>query len=162
MTAPLPQDIVNGTVLYLKSQPEVVAAVGTFDIQGVPTPGVFSYQLAVPMEQSQQIAVVVEHEGGWATPNLHNTLRFPRLLINVWADPLRDADGNNNDPRVRARANDCFEIIDKFMHLSAGADLMFGPIRVVDCVRLTEPVTDLVRDGDGMVLLRAYYAATQG
>jgi hypothetical protein len=161
LTQPV-QDIVNGCVLYLKAQPEVLAAVDTFDIQGVPTSGIFSYQLACEIQQTQKLAVVVQHEGGWATPNIHNTLRFPRLLVNIWIDPIRDAQGNKADPRIQARANACFEVIDKFLHMAAGGDLMFGPVRVVDCVRLTEPAIDNVRDGDGMVLLRAFYAVTQG
>jgi len=156
------EDIVTGCTRYLLAQQPVLDAVDTFNIQGQLTPGIFSYQLWTPIEGTQKTAVVVQHEGGWATPNLHNTLRFPRILLSVWADPLRDAANNNIDPRVQSRANACFEIVDKYLHMSAGANVMFGSIRIVDCVRLTEPAIDQVADGDGLVLLRAYYAVTQG
>lgn len=163
MSVTATEDIVTGSCRYLRSKPEVLDAVDVFNIQGRPTPGIFSYQLWVPkMEGSQSTAIVVQHDGGWAAPNQHNTLRFPRLLLSVWADPLRDDQGNNNDSRVQSRANACFEIADKYLHLAAGGTVMFGSIRVVDCVRLTEPTIASVPDGDGLVHLQAYYAVTQG
>lgn len=162
MSVTATEDIVTGAVRYLRTQPEVLDAVDTFTINGKLTPGVFSYRLWTRMEGSQSTAVVIQHDGGWATPNIHNTLRFPRLVLNVWADPLRDEQNNNVDPRVQGRANACFEIVDRFLHLTAGPDRMFGSIRVVSCVRITEPVIYDVQDGDGLVRLQASYAVTQG
>lgn len=156
------EDIVTGCVAYLQAQPEVLAAVDTFNIGGRVIDGVFGYRLWTRMEQSQKTSIVIAHDGGWAAPNMHNTLRFPRILLNVWADPLRDGTGNNIDPLVAGRANACFEIVDRFLHLTAGAERMFGSIRVISCVRLTEPVPIDVPDGDGLIRIQAYYAATQG
>lgn len=162
MSVTATEDIVTGATRYLRSKPEVIDAVDTFVIDGKLTPGVFSYRLWTTMEGSQKTSIVLAHEGGWATPNLHNTLRFPRLVLNVWADPLRDAQNNNIDPRVRGRANACYEIVDRFLHMTAGAERMFGTIRVVSCVRITEPVIADVQDGDGLIRLQVFYAVTQG
>lgn len=157
-------DVVTGAVSYLLSQPECLAAVDIFNIGGQPAPGIFAYRLALPnlMEGSSSTAVVVAHDGGWAAPNLFNTLRFPRLLVNVWADPIRDAQKNNIDPLVQRRANACFETFDKVLHRVGGGDVRFGTLRVIDIVRLTEPVILDVGDGDGLVRLQCYYAVTQG
>jgi hypothetical protein len=153
-------DIVTGAVTYLRAQPECVTAVDTFTIGGKPTPGIFGYRLSTVMEGSSATSVVIAHDGGWAAPNLYNTLRFPRLLLNVWADPIRDAQKNNIDPLVQRRANACFETFDKVLHRSFGEVIWFGTVRVVDCVRLTEPI--MLDGGDGLIRLQAYYAVTQG
>lgn len=157
-------DIVTGAVTYLLADPTCLGAVDVFNIGGRPAPGIFAYRLALPnlMEGSSNTAVVLAHDGGWAAPNLYNTLRFPRLLLNVWADPIRDAQKNNIDPLVQRRANACFETFDKVLHRCAGGDTRFGTLRVLDIVRLTEPTILDVPDGDGLVRLQAYYAVTQG
>lgn len=167
MSVTATEDIVTGASRYLRGFPEVVNAVDTFTITGTAgasstTPGIWPYRLWTRMEGSQKTSIVVAREGGWAAANTHNTLRFPRLVLNVWADPLRDGQNNNVDPRVQSRANACFEIADKYLHLTGGPERWFGDIRVVSCVRLTEPVIYDVADGDGLVRLQAYYAVTQG
>lgn len=158
----VPDDLVSGALTYLRAQPELVAAVDVFNIGGKLTPGIFPYKLWDKMEGSQSTAVVIAHDGGWAAPNLDNTLRFPRLLVNVWTDPVRDANGNNVDPAVQRRAYACFDIFDKYLHRVAGGEQYWGTLRIIDCLRLTEPVFVDVTDGDGLVRLQAYYAITQG
>lgn len=158
----LGDDIVTGAVSYLRSQPELIAAVDAFNIGGKLTPGIFHYKLWTVMEGSQSTCVVISHDGGWAAPNLTNTLRFPRLVLTVWTDPLRDGNGNNIDPAVRLRANACFETFDKYLHVVGGGEMRWGTLRIIDCLRLTEPVFIDVPDGDGGVRLQTYYAVTQG
>lgn len=155
-------DIVSGAVTYLRAQPEVVAAVDTFNINNSFSPGIFQYRLWTVMEGSEKTSCVINTDGGWAGPNLHNTLRFPRLLLNIWADPLRDAQKNNIDPLVQRRATNTFEAIDPFLHCMEGSDMRWGTLRVISCLRLTEPVVYPVPDGDGLVRLQCYYAVTQG
>lgn len=155
-------DIVTGATAWLRSIPECVAAVDTFNISGKISPGIFGYRLWTRMEGSESTAVVIAHDGGWAAPNLYNTMRFPRLLLNVWADPRRDEQRNNVDPLVQQRVNGCFEVFDKALHRTAGAEVYWGSLRVLSCVRLTEPIIVDVSDGDGLVRLQAYYAVTQG
>lgn len=155
-------DIVTGALAYLRAQPELIAAVDSFNIDGQLTPGIFPYRLWTRMEGSSSTSVVIARDGGWAAPNLSNTLRFPRLLLNVWTDPIRDAQGHNVEATVQRRANACFEVFDKYLHNVAGGVMWWGTLRIVDCLRLTEPVFVDVPDGDGLVRLQAYYAVTQG
>lgn len=155
-------DIVSGSVDWLRSQQSCLDAVDIFNIGGKLTPGIFQYRLWVRMEGSEKTSVVIAHDGGWAAPNIYNTMRFPRLLLNVWADPLRDAQKNNIDPAVQRRAQNVFDVFDQQLHRTAGADVMWGTLRILSCVRLTEPTVIEVPDGDGLIRLQAYYAVTQG
>lgn len=162
MSDDLNDDIVTGCVKYLRAQPELVAAVDQFNIGGKLGPGIWGYRTWTRMETSTRTAVVVSHDGGWAAPNLHNTLRFPRVLLNVWADPKRDGQANNIDPLVQRRATNVFETFDRYLHRPAGDALWWGTVRVVTTERLTEPVVLEVPDGDGLIRMQAYYAITQG
>lgn len=164
MTTPVTDDdIVSGAVDYLLNQAAAVAAVSTFIIDGQQAPGIFQYRPWTPMEGSSGTCCVVSSDGGWAAPNLYNSLRFPRLTVNIWADPIRDAGMNGVDPgEVMRRAFATYKVIDKFLHLTGGPEVWFGQLRIVSCVRLTEPVTYAVPDGDGLVRSQVLYAVTEG
>jgi hypothetical protein len=156
-------DIVSGATKYLRAQPEVIAAVSTFVIGGQPTPGIFGYTPWAPIEGSSGTAVVLSSEGGWTGPNTHNTLRFPRLTVNIWADPMRDGGRNSaNSGEVMKRAFATYRVVDRYLHRVAGPEVFFGGLRVIECLRLTEPVIYLVPDGDGLVRCQVFYALTEG
>lgn len=157
-------DIVTGCVKFLKSKSSVLSAVSTAVIDGQMVPLLFGYSLwGTPIENTQMTAAFITSDGGWAGPNLHNTLRFPRITLNIWADPIRDGNGNVADPHeVMLRINNTYEVIDNYLHRPEGETQMWGQIRTVASVRLTEPLTYRVPDGDGIVRLQATYAITQG
>lgn len=159
MTTPLTDDIVSGAVTYLGSKPDIIDSLGS-DEEG---PWLFQYNLWTMVEKSGSTAAVIAHEGGWATANPYNTLRFPRLSLAIWADPQRDAGNNAILPgEVQRRVNAVYEVFDKYLHRVAGAEQMWGSIRTVSCVRITEPNILRVPDGDGTLRLLVYYAVTQG
>lgn len=165
MTSPIAsQDIVVAATEWLLDKPDTVAAVTTFNIEGRIFPGIFGYQMWLTgggIEGTSGTAVVIASEGGWTAANPHNTLRFPRLQLNVWVDPLRDGGRNTASPgEALARANGVYEVFDRHLHHVAGADMRWGQLRVVSCVRMTEPVVTVIPDG--IVRLQAYYAVTQG
>lgn len=164
MTAPVTDDdIVSGATAFLLAQADVLAAVTTFVIGGGQVPGVFQYRPWVDMEGSSGTCCVVSNDGGWAAPNIQNTLRFPRLAINVWADPIRDSTSNVTDPgEVMRRAYATYKAVDKHLHRTGGPEVMFGQLRIISCVRLTEPVIYVVPDGDGLVRCQTMYAVTEG
>lgn len=164
MTAPVTDDdIVSGAVTYLRAQPECVAAVGSFVIGGRATAGIFQYRTWAKMEGSQSTSVVLASDGGWTGPNIQNTLRFPRLTMNIWADPLRDSTNNVIDPgEVMRRAFATYRVFDKYLHRTGGPEVMFGTLRIISIVRLTEPITYVIPDGDGAVRCQVLYAATEG
>jgi hypothetical protein len=156
-------DIVSGCVKYLRAQPEVVAAVSTFVIGGQPGPGIWAYSPWDTVEGSSGTAIIISSEGGWSGPNLHNTLNFPRITLNIWADPMRDHGRNAARPgEVMKRAHATYKVVDKYLHRTAGAEIYFGSLRIIECLRLTEPVIYVVPDGDGMVRCQNFYAITEG
>jgi hypothetical protein len=153
------EDIVAAATKFLKTKTDIVALLGSSEGQ----PWLTQYRLWHEFEGSQATAVVIDHDGGWAGPNLHNTLRFPRLLVSVWGDPRRDMGNNAVDyGEVRRRVNAAYEVIDSYLHRANGTEQMWSTIRTVSCVRLTEPVVYTVPEGDGIVRLQVYYAITQG
>lgn len=162
MTAPVTKDdIVTGCIKFLQAKPDVIAALGTDRETGAPM--LFGYNDWSTLEGSQSTCAIIANEGGWAGPNAHNTLRFPRLSLNIWADPQRDAGNNAILPgEVMRRVDAVFEVIDNHLHRPEGETQMWGSVRTVASVRLTEPVIYRVPDGDGLVRLLVNYAVTQG
>lgn len=156
-------DIVSGAVKFLLAQPDVVAAVGTFIIGGQLTPGIFGYRTVGTIEGTSKTCAVLTNDGGWAGANLHNTLRFPRLTLNIWADPIRDAGRNaTNVNEVMRRSFAVYKVFDRHLHRIGGDDVMFGNVRVITSTRLTEPTIIPIPDGDGLVRLQVTYAITEG
>lgn len=167
MTSPVypdGDDIVSGGVKFLLAQPECVAAVSTYIIGGRQVPGIFGYRpWNDTIEGTSTTCAVLSSEGGWAGANLHNTLRFPRLTLNIWADPQRDGGHNvTSQPEVMRRSFNVFRVFDRFLHRTGGDAVMFGTLRVVSSTRLTEPSVLTVPDGDGLVRLQTSYAVTEG
>jgi hypothetical protein len=153
-------DIVQGAVKYLVALTDIKAVLGA-ETDG--TPWLFQHTLWVTMEQSQGTAAVIQHAGGWAGANEHNTLRFPRLGLEIWADPIRDSGGNVTAPgETQRRIQAAYDAFDKRLHRPAPATQMWGTVRTVSCVRLGEPTIYLVPDGDGLLRLQGFYAVTQG
>lgn len=161
MTAPATKDdLVTGCIKFLSAKPDIIAALGT-NSDG--SPMLFGYNNWAEMEGTQSTCAILSNEGGWASPNIHNTLRFPRLELNIWADPIRDPINNLKNPHeVMLRIEAVFELFDRYLHRVAGETQMWGQIRTVACVRLTDPISYRVPDGDGLVRLMANYAVTQG
>lgn len=164
MTSPVvADDIVAGAKKYLLAQPDVVAAVSSYLIGGQPTPGIFEYRTWATIEGTGTTCIVLASDGGWAAANLSNTLRFPRLTVNIWADPIRDAGNNVADPtEVMRRTYAVFRVVDPYFHLVAGPDVRMGDLRVITSTRLTEPTYVQVSDGDGLVRCQITYAVTEG
>ena len=161
MTTPVTDDdIVQGAVKYLLSQPRCVAAVGTTDIG---TPLIFQHQLFYPIEGKSTTAAVVTYNGGSESANLHNTMRFPRIMLELWADPLRNMGRNTVDPgEVWRRINAVFSIFDRALHRPQGGTQMWGSVRTISCQRMAEPIVYPVPDGDGMMRAATFYGVEQG
>lgn len=152
-------DIVQAAVKYLLGQPTVLAVVGTTDIG---TPLLFQHQLFFPLEGRSSTAVVISYAGGFDA-NMHNTLRFPRLMLEIYADPLRNLDRNTVDPgEVWRRINVAFDALDKVLHRPQGGSQMWGSIRTISCSRMAEPQMYPVPDGDGMLRCATVYGIEMG
>ena len=161
MTTPVAtDDTVQGAVKYLEVFGDITAALTTYP-DG--TAWLFQHRLWVEMEGSAGTAAVIGRAGGWTGANTHNTLRFPRLRLDIWADPIRDAGNNIADPGEAARRIQAtWGVFDTHLHRAAGGQQMWGTVRTIGCARLAEPVVEPVPEGDGLLRLQTFYGVTEG
>jgi hypothetical protein len=153
-------DITQGMTKYLLSIPEIVELTGQFE-DG--TPWLSQDNLLETIETSQSQAIVVVRRGSWAAPNIYNTAKFPRMGLEIYVDPLRD-EGNNIVDKVEARrrANYIYNIVDKYLHMPFGIDMMWGDVRVIGSVRNTDFDISPVSEGDGVLRGIGYYSISLG
>lgn len=76
----------------------------------------YSMPNATIEDKSYQALVVVTVGGTWQAPNEHNTARFPRLYVDVWASPTRGADKSPLRPDADFLIEDVIEQILPYMH----------------------------------------------
>ena len=154
------ETIQKAAVKYLLSVPEVVAAVGK-----TPTnlrPFIFRGEMNVNLEDQQyaDVAAIVVEDGGPLAVNALTRFRARRLRITIWANGNRDPIGNLLIPvGVEEKINDTFLILDKYMHRTNPAPVLWSTILTNACDRigdLSEPVS--VIDGDGIQIATANYS----
>jgi len=153
-------DLQGACVKYLLTIPEVVDAVGKFNL--TQKPFIFRDEILVNLEDGEYQAVsaiVVEDAGPYATLTL-SRYRGRRLRVTIWANGLRDVMGNLVSPSsVRLKINDTFKVLDKYMHRTDPSIVHWASIPTVSSDRiidLSEPVA--VTDGDGIMIASVYYA----
>jgi hypothetical protein len=152
-------DLVSGALTFLRTQPGVLAALSTTDAG---TPMLFQHRLFVRLEGTGAIAAVIGRGGGWSSANDYNTARFPRLSLEIWADPIRGGTNHVRDPgEVWRRIEAAFVAFDRVLHRTSGGVQWWGTVRTISSTRNAEPLTYVVPDGDGMLRTIAYYAVQQ-
>lgn len=161
MTGPVTTDnLVQGAVKWLLTFTDVLAVLGTN-----PAGKHFLFQSTMwtNLEGTGTTAAVIGRAGGWTSPNTHNTMRFPRLSLEMWADPIRDSGGNEiNRGEAERRIDAAFLTLDTHLHRPQGGATWWGTVRTVGCTRLGEPTVYPVPDGGGLQRLLAFYGVTQG
>lgn len=162
MAAPVDTDhLVQGVVKWLQGFSDVLEVLGATTVSHVPY--LFQTNLWVTMEGSQSTAAVFSRAGGWAGPNLHNTMRFPRIQLEIFADPLRDTGNRVTDPgEVERRIDAVHKIIDRHLHRPQNGVQWWGSVRTIGCTRLAEPTVYPVPEGGGLQRLQAFYGVIEG
>jgi hypothetical protein len=130
---------------------------------------IFRWRPYVIVEGTSSAAIVLSRRAAHAAPNTHNTMRFPRLQVEIFADELRNAAGN---PTRAARAEDycesVFDVMDKYLHRPDAKGFYWGAegddpgLRILSSWRLDELDVVDVPDGDGMVRGLVSYGVTLG
>jgi len=155
-------DIVQGCVKWLESKSDLTVMLGEFE-EFPNQYYLFQYEMGVVLEGTQKAAVVVDQMGSWASPNVHNSMKFPRLKIEIWVDPIRDPERNFvNRSETRRRMNAIYNTVDRYLHRPQGGEQIWGTVRTVDCTRLGEPVIYPVGDGDAMLRGQVFYGCSVG
>lgn len=155
-------DITQGTVKYLLTVPAITALTGQVNPS---TPWIFQDVIPqlVTVEGSQQSAIVISQRGGWAAPNEHNNMAFPRMAVDIFVDPLRDSANNVTDrAEARRRAYYIHKIVNKYLHIPSGFDMMWGDVRVISSVASNTFDVNPVPDGDGVLRGTTYYSVVVG
>lgn len=87
--------------------------------------------LNVKVEGTSKCLIVINEQGTWTSPNGHNTMRFPQLIVDVWADPTRNADRSVQKLDAKTKIQDIQTVLDRHLHLtdpatSAGMPYIWG------------------------------------
>lgn len=104
---------------------------------------VYKFSLLDHVQGTQQRAIVVRRSNGWATPDTVQTSEFPILVLDFWADPTRDGEGNKAADDAADKAYAVYRAVDKDLHGVRdewwGAGGSNPGLRVVSCSRWAEP-----------------------
>jgi hypothetical protein len=111
------------------------------------------------MEGSSASAVVCGDYGGWDVPPPLGTLRFRRLRVDVWTDPLRDASSNVTETSslTANRALGVFAAVQFRLQRTDPDAILWGDLCTVGCQLLTDVQFLPVTDGDWLLRGAAYY-----
>lgn len=160
----------SGAVRYLSGFPDVLAVLGSFPL-GDPNqanagkPWLFADTNAgifATLEGSSGAAVVCADFGGWSVPDFLGTLRFRRLRVDVWVDPLRDAGRNlaESSSLTTNRGLAAFAAVQFRLQRTDPDAVVWGDLVTVDCHLLTDIQFLPVSDGDGLQRGSAYYGVS--
>lgn len=156
-------EVSGGAYHYLSSLPDVLELVGSFpdddpDNSGVPW--IFVHNLYTRMESqsivkgSQAVALVCITAGLGSGVLDYSTVRWQKLELDIWVDPLRDQFGNITKPSETShRGQNIFTVLDSHLHRAALQDKtqVWDTLVTINGIRLTEPVWYPVPDGDGLI-----------
>lgn len=69
------------------------------------------------IENTGKALVVISENGSSDSSNSHNTLAFPRLYVDVWADPTRNPDGSVRQQDADIKIGKIHKLLSKYLHL---------------------------------------------
>jgi hypothetical protein len=166
--APAAVDVAIAVRRRLVSVPGVVACLGPAAAVASGDVWLYVRELGTLPEGSGLAAAVVAIEGPWTRPNDHNTARFPRLALHIYADCTRDVSGAIVRKDAEARAWATWEPFNRELDRKDGFSEMWGVtstdpgLRVWGSRLLSLPDVYDVQDWDGGKRLQVHYALNVG
>lgn len=111
-------------------------------------------------EGNSKCLIVVNEGEPWTSPNGHNTLEFPSLIVDIWADPDRKADKTVAVDNARDKIKAVAKIVNEHLHRvnPGGADggfIIWGTeeqistktgVLVTESKRLSGPIFSPIKD----------------
>lgn len=152
-------DPIQGCYKFLKSFSDITALVGsTTNPDHSVTPWIWNGESYHVMTSTQACSIVVRDAGSWAGPSDQSTAEFPRIQLEIWSDPPRDAKLNVIAPtEARTRAYDVYRTVDRHLHKPyIGLD-QWGTCLVFGCKRLGAPSWLQAKSDDKLGKLTIYY-----
>lgn len=98
---------------------------------------VWKHRLEDSIDGTGGYAVVVSRTGGWAVPDSVKTAEYPKVRLELWADPTRNDDGTIRQADGETKAFGLFRAVDPLIH--GERDARWGELVVVSCQRWSEP-----------------------
>jgi hypothetical protein len=150
--------VAESVYLYLAQKPALISLLGK-DTENAP----YLYQDNLALEQSylensQDCAAVISHVGEWDVRSPFSTFEYPRIVVQVWADPDRAA---NHDPVSTVSARDKALAVSRqltlALHRTERFDERWGQLRVLTTVQTRGPEIADLSDGNGMVMATSYF-----
>lgn len=71
----------------------------------------------VTIENNGRCLVVVTEDDQWASPNQHNTMDFPQVFVDIWADSTRNSDRSVQVFDAKDKILKIKPLIDRHLHL---------------------------------------------
>ncbi len=171
----MPNDVSGGAYHYIVTLPDVLALIGSFpddDPENAGVPWVFVHSLYTRMEAqsvvkgTQAVALVCITAGLGSAVLDYSTVRWQKLEVDIWVDPLRDNLGNVTSPSETShRGMKVFAALDSHLHRASCDDKtqVWGDLVTINGIRMTEPVSYPVPDGDGLIRMVCFWdIATYG
>lgn len=162
-------DIVHGCYTWLIGKQDIMDLLGHIPGPKPYTPFLYEYKIGYTMEGTQSNAVVIRYGGGWGSPGQGKSLKYPKILLDFWCDPVRNEKNEVIDPfEVNRRIQYISDQFDKYMHrpvaIVPSTDKVeyWGSIRTLDSIRLGELFYSETPDGDGMVVGQVAYSILVG
>lgn len=126
-------------------------------------------------EGTGKCLIVVNEGEPWTVPNGHNTLEFPEILVDIWADPDRKSDGTIVVDNARDKIKDIARILDSHLHRvdpggEDGGYIIWGTaqqienktgVLVTESKKVGGPIFSPISDTEGAWMGRYTYAVNQ-
>jgi hypothetical protein len=148
-------DAVQGCQKYLAQFPKIVNMLGQGE-NGLPW--LFNGDIYQNVASTSKAALVVRDAGSWGAPEPQTTAEFPRIAIEIWTDPPRDALGNVSTPvHARTKAYRIYRQVDRILNRTTSAVVVWGDLITFGCQRLGNPSYLQNTTDDHVLKLTVYY-----
>jgi hypothetical protein len=128
---------------------------------GWPETWVFLWEPRVPVQGTGMCSVVLSVVRAWAGANRHNSLRFPTVQVEVYADIAREPSAAPDRRSAWEKAEGVWSIVDRVCHRPDGGGFTWGGpngVFVVSSLRATgDPEWSEVPETDGVIRALARY-----
>lgn len=127
--------------------------------------------VGVKVEGTQKCLIVITENGTWSSPNAYNTQRFPRVFVDIWADPTRNANLSVQLPDAKDKIEAIVKVVKRHLHTvdpsrSNGMPLIWGTaeqiadktgVVVAGSQQLDGPDYSPIKDSTGSFMGRLTY-----
>lgn len=131
--------------------------------------------LGAKFESNSTCLIVVNEGEPWTDPNEHNTMKFPTIIVDIWADPTRNEDRSTKIPDATEKIETIQDVVDRHLHLVDAADLQGYPrvwgtaeqiasrtgVVITGSVRRSGPEYSPIRDADDAWMGRLVYGVNK-